>query len=200
MNNHKLDFLRELGNIGVGHATTALSEMLNGKLFRLVVPDARILPFEQAANFIGGLDQVVAGIFMQISGDISGHMAFILPEDSARLIVKMLTEKANDDDNLFDELGRSALQELGNIMVTSYLNALAALADLVMTPSIPALAIDMAGAVWESVLAGALIDDEVTIIRTDFSADGVAIDGHIVLLPDEEQFQKITAALGLEEL
>ena len=58
----------------------------------------------------------------------------------------------------------------------------------------------MAGAVWQSVLAGALVDDEVTVIRTDFSADGVDIGGNIVLLPDDEEFQKIERALGLEDL
>mgnify|MGYP000852637497 FL=1 len=195
----RLDFLRELGNIGIGHATTALSEMLQGKLFRLVVPDARILPFEEAAAYIGGLDEVVAGIFMQISGDVTGHMAFILPIESAHTMVEMLTQRKGTDEEIFDELGRSALEEIGNIMITSYLNALSALTDLVMSPSIPALAIDMAGAVWESVLAGALVDEAVTIIRTDFSADGVDIGGNIVLLPDEEEFQKIEHALGLED-
>ncbi len=76
MNAARLDFLKELANIGTGHATTALSQMLQGKLFQLVVPDAQMLPFEELADFIGGLEQVVAGIFVIISGDVAGHMAF----------------------------------------------------------------------------------------------------------------------------
>ena len=85
-------------------------------------------------------------------------------------------------------------------MITSYLNALSALTGLVMKPSIPGLAIDMAGAVWQSILAGALVDDEVTLIRTEFSAEGVAIDGNIILLPAEDEFKKIARVLGLEEM
>ena len=85
-------------------------------------------------------------------------------------------------------------------MITSYLNALSALTNFVLRPSIPGLAIDMAGAVWQSVLAGALIDDEVTLIRTDFSAEGIAVEGNIILLPEEDEFKKIARVLGLEEM
>lgn len=193
----KLDFLRELGNIGTGHATTALSQMLQGKLFQLVVPDARMLPFEEAADFIGGLEQVVAGIFVAVSGDVSGHMAFILPIDSAMTLVRLLTSGQNEE---LDEMALSALQEMGNIMITSYLNALASMTDMVFAPSVPGIAIDMAGAVWQSVLAGAQAADEVTIIRTDFYADGSAIEGHIIFLPDGEDFVKIARVMGLEDM
>ena len=193
----RLDFLKELGNIGTGHATTALSQMLQGKLFQLVVPDARMLPFEEAAVFIGGLEQVVAGIFVAISGDVSGHMAFILPIDSAMILVRLLT---SDDSGELNEMGLSALQEMGNIMITSYLNALATMTNMVITPSVPGVAVDMAGAVWQSVLAGAQVANEVTIIRTDFYADGSAIEVHIIFLPDEEDFVKIARVMGLEEI
>lgn len=79
MNEMKLDFLRELANIGTGHATTALSQMLDGKLFQLVVPDAQMLPFTEAADYMGGLEKVVVGIFVVISGDVQGHMACLHP-------------------------------------------------------------------------------------------------------------------------
>ncbi len=126
-------------------------------------------------------------------------MAFILPVECAAVLVKLLVGNGRSGE-VFDALGRSAIEELGNIMITSYLNALSALTGLVMKPSIPGLAIDMAGAVWQSILAGALVDDEVTLIRTEFSAEGVAIDGNIILLPAEDEFKKIARVLGLEEM
>ncbi len=195
MNAAKLDFLKELANIGTGHATTALSQMLHGKLFQLVVPDAQMLPFEELADFIGGLEQTVAGIFVIISGDVKGHMAFLLPLESALVLVELLTGDA--DDNL-GELQLSALQEIGNIMITSYLNALSKMTGLLMAPSVPGLAIDMAGAVWQSVLAGAEVTSDVTLIRTDFFAQGQTIKGNIIFLPDEEDFAKVARILGLE--
>lgn len=104
-----------------------------------------------------------------------------------------------EDKPEIDEMGRSALQELGNIMVTSFLNALSKMTNLLMMPSVPGLAIDMAGAVWESILAGAEVAGEVTVIRTRFSAEGEAIEGHIIFLPDEDDFNKIARQFGLEE-
>lgn len=192
-----MDFLRELGNIGTGHATTALSQMLNGRLFQLVVPEAKMLPFSEAAEYVGGLEQVVVGIFVVISGDVQGYMAFLMPLDSAQILLKLLIGEEKDE---IDEMGRSALQEIGNIMVTSYLNALSKMTDLLMAPSVPGVAIDMAGAVWQSVLAGAQVKNEVTVIRTEFSADGEAIEGHIIFLPNDDDFQKIARLLGLEEI
>lgn len=197
MSEVKLDFLRELANIGTGHATTALSEMLQGRLFQLVVPDAQMLPFTEAAQYVGGLEQIVVGIFVVISGDVEGHMAFLMPLDSAQVLLRLLLDQEGET---IDELGRSALQEIGNIMVTSYLNALSKMTNLLMAPSVPGVAIDMAGAVWESVLAGAQVRNEVTVIRTEFSADGESIEGHIIFLPDDEDFNKIAGLLGLGEL
>ncbi len=197
MNDAKLDFLKELANIGTGHATTALSQMLSGRLFQLVVPDAQMLPFSEAAAYIGGSEQVVVGIFVVVSGDVKGYMAFLIPLDSALVLLRLLT---GDDSGEIDELARSALQELGNIMITSYLNALSKMTDLLMAPSVPGVAIDMAGAVWESVLAGAQVTNEVTVIRTEFFADGESIEGNIIFLPDDDDFNKIARLLGLEEL
>ncbi len=197
MNDVKLDFLKELANIGTGHATTALSQMLSGRLFQLVVPDAQMLPFSEAAEYLGGSDQVVVGIFVVVSGDVKGHMAFLQPLDSASVLLRLLI---GDDSGEMDELARSALQELGNIMVTSYLNALAKMTGLLMAPSVPGVAIDMAGAVWESVLAGAQVVNEVTVIRTQFFADGESIEGNIIFLPDDDDFRKIARMFGLEEV
>ncbi|HBN97241.1 MAG TPA: CheY-P-specific phosphatase CheC [Firmicutes bacterium] len=197
MNEVKLDFLKELANIGTGHATTALSQMLSGRLFQLVVPDAQMLPFSQAAEYVGGSEQVVVGIFVVVSGDVKGHMAFLLPLDSALVLLRLLI---GDDSGEIDDLARSALQELGNIMITSYLNALSKMTDLLMAPSVPGVAVDMAGAVWESVLAGAQVTNEVTVIRTEFFADGESIEGNIIFLPDDDDFEKIARLLGLEDV
>lgn len=197
MNDAKLDFLKELANIGTGHATTALSQMLSGRLFQLVVPDAQMLPFAEAAEYVGGAEQVVVGIFVVVSGDVKGHMAFLLPLDSALVLLRLLI---GDSSGEMNELARSALQEIGNIMITSYLNALSKMTNLLMAPSVPGVAIDMAGAVWQSVLAGAQVTNEVTVIRTEFFADGESIEGNIIFLPDDDDFKKIARLLGLGEM
>ncbi|NLJ80107.1 MAG: CheY-P-specific phosphatase CheC [Firmicutes bacterium] len=195
--NTKLDFLKELGNIGTGHATTALSQMLKGELLRIEVPNVQLLSFNEAVAFVGGLEQVVVGIFVVVSGDVKGHMAFILPLGSAKTLVELLTNESCQE---LDEMALSALQELGNIMITSYLNALAKLSNATLLPSVPGIAVDMAGAIWQSVLAGAEVVNMATLIRTEFFTMEKAIQGDIIFLPDEEDFQKLAHSLGLEEI
>ena len=88
-------------------------------------------------------------------------------------------------------MGCSVLEEVGNIVVTSYLNALSEMTGLMIMPSVPGLAIDMAGAIWSSVLAGAeIMDDHITVIKTDFASEGKQIAGHIMLIPGEAGFSK----------
>ncbi len=197
MSTARLDFLKELGNIGAGHATAALSRMLGNERFELVVPEAAMLSFGDAWDYIGGPEQVVAGIYIQVMGDAHGHMAFILPVDSALRLVEILVGGETAE---LDEMGLSALEEVGNIMVASYLNALSDLTGMRLMPSVPAAAVDMAGAVWQTILAGAAVSDTLTLIKTEFMTDSVAIGGHILFLPDEEGFQIIARRLGLEEL
>ncbi len=192
----KLDFLQELGNIGAGHATTALSHLLNGQRFDLIIPEALMLPFQEVGTFIGGHEQVVAGIYIEMSGDAVGHMAFLLPLESAVNLVNLLTGEERSE---LDEMGLSALQEVGNIMIASYLNALSDLTGLLLMPSVPGVAIDMAGAVWQSILAGAQVADTITLIKAQFSTNSIAIEGNIIFLPNEDDFQKIARILGLED-
>lgn len=195
MNYQQLDFLKELANIGTGHATTALSTMLDNKRLVIDVPEILLISFDQISTHIGALDQIVAGIYIGVSGDIQGHMAFILDFESAKTLVRSLTDNKVD---ISDELGQSALQEVGNIMVTSYLNALATMTDLFLAPSVPAVAIDMAGAVWDSILAGAAVADVITLIKTMFTADGIEISGSILFLPSEQDFGRLAQSLGME--
>ena len=94
----------------------------------------------------------------------------------------------------------STLQEVGNIVVTSYLNALAEMTNTVLYPSVPAVAVDMAAAVWSSILAGAEVADYITIVQTGFQTDAEIIDGTIAFIPDEEDLAKLLGALGMGEL
>jgi chemotaxis protein CheC len=189
----QLDLLRELGNIGAGNATSALSMMLQDRKLEMVVPEVAMLSLPETTTLIGGPEALVAGIYIAVSGDVDGHMAFLMPMESAQeLVHSLLGHEAME----FDEMGRSALEEVGNIVVTSYLNALAEMTDLMIIPSVPGLAIDMAGAIWSSILAGAqIIDDYITVIKTDFASEGKQITGHIMLIPGEAGFDKFFSIL-----
>ncbi|NMB12626.1 MAG: chemotaxis protein CheC [Firmicutes bacterium] len=184
----QLDLLRELGNIGAGNAASALSMMLQDRKLEMVVPEVAVLSLPETTTLIGGPEALVAGIYIAVSGDVDGHVAFLMPVESAQELVHCLLGPGTME---FDEMERSVLEEVGNIVVTSYLNALAEMTNLMIIPSVPGLAIDMAGAIWSSILAGAQIfDDYVTVIKTEFASEGKQITGHIMLIPGETGFGK----------
>ncbi len=194
----QLDVLREVGNIGAGHAATALSKLIQ-KEVDMKVPQVKIIPFDQIADFVGGAEEVVVTIFLRVEGDAPGNMFFIVNFESARNLLQQLMgiEKAEGDD-FFSEMELSALQEIGNILAGSYLSSLADFTKLNLQPSVPALAIDMAAAI----LSYGLIElgragDYALTIDTAFFEGNEEVEGHFFLIPDPESFQTLFSALGV---
>ncbi|MDD6733818.1 MAG: chemotaxis protein CheC, partial [Lachnospiraceae bacterium] len=136
-NQEVFDVLKEIGNIGAGNATTALAHMLNCKV-DMTVPQVRLLDFKDASTILGGEEQILAGVYLLVEGDITGSILFLLEKDSARKMVGMLMGTQSEGDEL-TEMEESALKEIGNIITASYLNSLSTLTNLVIYPSVPAL-------------------------------------------------------------
>ncbi|MFD2704786.1 chemotaxis protein CheC [Salibacterium lacus] len=198
-----LDALQEAGNIGAGNAATALSQLLNKKI-DLHVPSVRMVDFQAMQAIAGGEEEVVAAAFLRITGEAPGSMFFILQKEEAEELAYTLTgRKVNIIDDSFDELAASALRELGNILAGAYLSALADFTGLSMQPSVPSLAVDMAGAVIsEGLLEVSTKGDHAIVIDTEMeeaeSSDSDAVTGQFFLLPDPKAFEKIFKSLGVE--
>ncbi len=195
MSQEYYDVLKELGNIGAGNATTALAQMLQCKV-DMSVPQVRLLEFRDVATIMGGEEQIMAGIYLGVEGDITGSIMFLLEKDAARhLVVKMMGME--QEGNEFTEMEMSALQEVGNIITGSYLNSLSSLTGLSIYPSVPSLAIDMAGAILSvPAIEFGTIGDKILLIQTQFS-DEIQLDGFFVLIPDLESYGRILSSLGI---
>ena len=142
-----LDVLREIGNIGAGNATTALAQMLQRKV-DMKVPQAALLEFKELGEAIGGEETIMAGVYMVVEGDINGSMMFLLEKESSRHLVNhMLGGFGDPNAEEFGEMEISVLKEIGNIMTGAYLNSLSDLTGLKIFPSVPEIAVDMAGAI-----------------------------------------------------
>lgn len=198
-----LDFLKEIGNIGAGHAATALSQLLNKKI-RMNVPKVEIASFDEMVELAGGSEQVVASVFLRIEGDIPGSMFFILPlDDAAHFIGKLIGDPHYSlSEPPYKEMGLSALQELGNILCGSYLTALADFTNLSLQPSVPALGIDMVGAIISfGLIEQSQVSDHVIVIDTaindEDSLTTSSIRGHFFLLPDPDSFHTLFTILGV---
>ena len=71
------DVLKEIGNIGAGNATTALAQLLQCKV-DMKVPQIRLLGFSEVGAAIGGEEQLMAGVYLIVEGDVTGSMMFLL--------------------------------------------------------------------------------------------------------------------------
>ena len=195
-NSIRYDILREVGNIGAGNATTALSQLLNSKI-DMTVPKVELLDFKELADVVGSAEKTVVGILLNLSGDIDGMMMFMIEYSAAKYIVNQLMGKA-DNDNSFDEMDLSALKEIGNIITGAYLSALSSLTNLKIVESIPYMAIDMAGAILSvPAIAFGELGDKALLIESEFNQIDQSVNGFFILIPTEGSYSKILSSLGM---
>ncbi|MBO4901663.1 MAG: chemotaxis protein CheC [Lachnospiraceae bacterium] len=189
------DVLKEIGNIGAGNATTALAQLLNQKV-DMKVPKVALLEFSEVGEAMGGEEQLMAGIYQLVEGDITGSIMFLLEEKSARTLVSSLMGTPPSE-GPFTEMELSALQEIGNIITGSYLSSLSMLTNLKIISSVPAISIDMAGAIMSvPAIEFGELGDKLLLIQTAFS-DDVQLDGYFILVPDLESYDKILTSIGM---
>ncbi|MCH8978320.1 MAG: chemotaxis protein CheC, partial [Armatimonadetes bacterium] len=146
--------VHEMANIGLGHAMTALS-ILTGQSFRMTVPRISTVSLESVPEMIGGKDKLAVGVYMAIAGDISGHLACIFPWESAQNLWGMLLDNVPSDMNDVDELASSAMLETGNIINSSFMDALSDMTGLSIQATPPLLSVDQCYSIVGSIVAEA---------------------------------------------
>jgi len=193
------DVLRELGNIGSGNAVTSLAKMLDKKV-DMSVPLVQFLDFSDLAGAIGGPENYVAGVLVMLSGGLNGIMMFLLEQKGAKVLInELFSNISNKDADLpLEEIELSALKELGNILTNSYLNSLSVMLNLDIKPSVPSLAIDMAGAILSvPAIEFSKVSDKVLFIDTIFKTTDTDVDGYFILVPEFDSFKIIMSNLGV---
>lgn len=197
--NSEIDVLREIGNIGVGNAATALASLLQAKV-SIKLPRVAFLELEEAIESIGGLEQPVVCVNLQVGGDISATLLFIFDQESACALVELLLDREKGTVTALDEMGRSVVMEIGNILTGSFTGAIATMTGLRLVPSVPVLAHDMLGALFtDSVASSGYLDERVLCIQTSFlgAFNQDQVDSHMILLPDVDSLDHLFEALGV---
>ncbi|MBO5154139.1 MAG: chemotaxis protein CheC [Eubacterium sp.] len=199
VNSIYFDVLKELGNIGAGNATTAIATMLNLTI-DMKVPKVELKAVEDLGSAICPEEETIVGIFLEVQNDISGSMMFLLKLDSAHYLVDRLMGgmgTAEPQTGEFSEMELSAMKEIGNIIAGSYLSALSTMTNMVITPSVPYIAVDMAAAILSvPAIQFGQFGDNALLIETEFG-DDVMMEGYFILLPDEDSYDKILESLGI---
>ena len=190
-NDLQLDALRELANIGSGTASTALSSML-GRSVDISVPTAQALPFADAVDTVGPAEKLVTGVVIGVIGDMTATVLLLLGANDAAILCNLLGVDPED------ELAASALGEIGNIVGTSYINALAEMTGLELEPAPPGVATDMLGAIVETVLAErAGAGDVALLLDSDLVVEGEDCSVSFLLVPDQGGVDQMLERLGV---
>ncbi len=198
LNEMHIDILKEIGNIGAGNAATSLSQMLS-KRIDMNVPEVKILKYDDAIESIGGAENVVVGILVSFHGSIDGIILFLLKKEFVHLVLNSLMGINLCKFEDISELELSALSEIGNIMVSSYVNSIASLTNMAIDISVPSLNIDMAGALLEAVAAEfAEVADKVIFIKEKFYCGEETVYSNMLLLPSASSLKILLKGFGME--
>ena len=197
----QLDGLREVSNIGAGHAATALSQLTSRRVL-VDVPQVLILPIDRAGELTGAPAEPVAAVLMKVFGDVTGRTLQIFPAPVAsRLAEILLGREPIAFPDGFGVMERSALQETANIVGGAYLNALSDFLGMMLLPSVPELSVDQAGAVLTTGFLNfdGEVAEHVLCLETRLRMQGEeALRGHFLLLPSGDSLQVILRAIRLD--
>jgi len=195
----QLDALKEVANIGAGHAATALSQLTNRPIM-ISVPEVNVCALEDVPDLLGRPDDVIAAILMHMMGDLTGRTIVLFPDASARVLCDILFRRAPGATREFGAMEQSGLKEVGNILASAYMNALSDFMGMMLVPSVPSLTIDLSGAIITSAYLNFGHDrDYVFCVETAFRVDGTQdpLSGHFLLLPDMASLRAIFDAIRL---
>jgi chemotaxis protein CheC len=194
----QLDALREVANIGAGHAATALSQMIGGTIM-ISVPTINVSRLEEVPPQISAPEEPVAAVLMHMLGDLTGRTLLVFPKPTAsRLAELMLRRPSGSAGEELGEMEQSAIKEAGNILSSAYMNALSDFMGMMLLPSPPSLAIDMSTAVLTTAYLQFGTDrDYVFCVESEFYLTDVEekLRGFFLLLPDPASLQAILRAV-----
>ena len=192
----QLDALREVANIGAGHAATALSQMIGGTIM-ISVPTINVSRLEEVPPQISAPEEPVAAVLMHMLGDLTGRTLLVFPKPTAARLASLMLRRAGSSEEL-GEMEQSAIKEAGNILSSAYMNALSDFMGMMLLPSPPSLAIDMSTAVLTTAYLQFGTDrDYVFCVESEFYMTDVdeKLRGFFLLLPDPASLQAILRAV-----
>jgi len=188
------DALKEVGNIGIGHATTSLSQMVNKRVW-ISIPDMKLLPLIEVPALVKNEDPVV-GVILQLTGDAKGFLLLLLSKSTAKMLIKLIIGES-DETKGFDEMEVSVLKEVANIMGGTYISALSNFLSISIGISTPSHAYDMSDAIIDQVLGLMSLDvNDVLFLKTEFTINEEKIDGKILIFTDADSLKNMLDAIN----
>ena len=190
------DALKEVGNIGAGHAATALSQLLNAKI-NLSEPRIDVIKFRDLATRVGHENRTVAALHMYVRGEAPGQMVVLFDREQALDFVSQFLHRVIGDIQIFDSIADSTLKELGNIIAGSYLTAIIQLTGVNLLPSVPTLSYGTIQAAFRTLMS-ILADQDVFLIESSFLDKDKEVAGQFIMIPETGSLTPLLSAFGVE--
>lgn len=190
----QIDALKEIANIGAGHAATALSQMLDSTI-KLETPKAELLRYADLGSRFSE-NEIFAVLHVYVRGDIPGHLIVLFDQHDALAFVHLFLRRVGGDLQIFDAVVETTLKELANIVASSYLSALIRLTDANMLPSIPVISYGSMRATFEALMPMAP-HREVFFVQSTFLDRGAKMSGRVMFIPDTGSLEPLLAAFGV---
>lgn len=198
LNAIQTDVLREVTNVGAGHAATALAQLAGVKIL-IDVPQIWSAPFGAIVErTVTDPEDDVAAVSMRVLGDLAGQIMFVMRQDSAAALLDILLRRPPGTKSISGPMERSGLQETGNILASSFLNALSRWMGKILLPSVPTVVIDRRDAVVRQVWHGdksAVLAAETAFTLAQPEGAGLRLTGVLVFMLDEPSLTAILDAM-----
>ena len=193
------DTLKEVGSIGTGNAATALSQML-GRVVRIEQPEVRIMEYNEAIEWIGGPEEITAGVLVKLSKQLNGIMLSVQPLLFVNIVLESIMGRTVSDYSELTEMDHSALVEVGNIMISTFINALSGLAGMDIDLTVPAFTVDMQGAILAVPMAeyGGQ-SNYIMTIGGNFVSENKQVPCRLLMSPDLRSLNALLRKLGVSD-
>ncbi len=176
---------------GISNALSGLSQMI-GQELKVTGLDLRQYPAKHAVQLLGGPEETVVGIYLTIQGDATGHLMLIHEPSIAFQLIDLQMGQPPGTTTVMGEMEASIMGEMGNITGSFFLNALADATNLTLTPSPPAVMIDMAGAILGIALTKIMQEqDDLLVVSADFGTDNHQMNGNFLVMPTTDFLRTI---------
>jgi chemotaxis protein CheC len=189
----QIEAMKEVGNIGAGHAATALSEMLNEPV-QIGTPKVEILPFAHLASRVTRPGRLVSAVHMHVLGEAPCQIVVLFEKEQALSFVNIFMGMSGEE--VTPEIAESTIKEVGNIIGGAYLTALTSLTGITLIASVPT--------VWTGTAESAFLalmdvpgDQEVFYVETGFEKDRPVIAGEFILIPEAASIAPLLSVFGL---
>lgn len=190
----QIDVLKELANIGGGNAATSISNLV-GRPVNMSIPRIEILHYEDVFENIMSEDTMINAILIKMMGDAKGYFLFVATQRDSIDLINMMVP---DNTSLSEGVRVSALKELVNILVSSYLNAVTKIIRTNLISSVPLFTMDMFGAILSSVyMEVEQYDENIMIVKNEFYYKDDRIEGSLYFIPEPGVLDSLFNRIGV---